>query len=126
MSTTNTTKPVETPAIAEAKAFVEKVEQLAKEGNNLGPDALREVARMLGASANKYGRPTLERFVAFALAMAGRNLSLNARVTLAQTANGAVSDWAKPVFRLAGKASEIEGTLGYKLNMPATFEASIS
>lgn len=110
----------------EADAFISKVQSLADEGNGLRPETLRVVARRLGASANKFGRPEMVRFTAFVLAMSARNLSLNARIQLAQTANKAAFLASKPVFRVAAKASEVEGTLSYKLNMPATFEATVS
>ena len=113
------------PAQTEAKAFLLAVEHLAVEGNKLKPEALQEVARKLGASANKFGRPDLVSFVGFALAMSARNLSFNARVGLAQVANGAAATWAKPAFRTASKASELEGGLTFKLNMPAQFETAI-
>jgi hypothetical protein len=114
-----------TPAQAEAAAFLASVKALADVGNSLKPEALQEVARKLGASTNKYGRPDLASFVGFALAMSGRNLSFNARVGLAQTANGAAATWAKPAFRTATKVSEVEGNLSFKLNMPAQFETAI-
>ena len=132
--TTNTVNPpvsndsavVDVAALAkdEANSFLAKVEALANEGNGLRPEALREVARKLGASANKFGRPELARFIAFALAMSARNLSMNARIQIAQSANAACI-WGKPVFRTASKASEVEGSISYKLNMPATFETTI-
>ena len=114
-----------TPAQAEAVQFLNSVESLANIGNCLGAEALQEVSRKLGASANKFGRPGLVQFVGFALAMSGRNLSFNARVGLAQVANGAAATWAKPAFRTSTKVSEIEGALSFKLNMPAQFETAI-
>ena len=113
------------PAQVEAAAFLASVYALATAGNALKPEALQEVARKLGASANKFGRPDLVSFVGFALAMSGRNLSFNARVGLAQVANGAAATWAKPAFRTKSSASELEGGLTFKLNMPAQFETAI-
>lgn len=126
VSNGNAIQADEVPAhVQEASAFLKQVQELADLGNGLKPDALKEVARKLGASANKFGRPELVRFVGFALAMSSRNLSFNARVQLAQTANGAVLFGNKEVFRTSSKASEIEGGMSYKLNMPAQFETAV-
>ena len=116
--------------VAEAKAFIAKVEALAAEGNKLGNLALEEVARHLGAScANKFGRPSEIGYVAFMLAMQHRNLSIGARTQLAQVANKAAmapSPERKPVFKTTANANSLQGGFAYKLNMPATFDAAIS
>jgi len=122
----NTTSEIVTTPEAEAQAYLAQVSELAKVGNGLKPEALAIVAKHLGRSANKFGRPDSESFVAFILAMAARNLSMNARVGLAQTANGSVGTFGKPVFAIRAKAGSADGSLSYKLNMPAQFEAVVS
>lgn len=114
---------------SEAIAFMRKVEDLAREGNNLKAEALEEVARMLGASCmNKYGRPSETAFVGFTLAMSHRNLTINARTQLANVANKAAlagGEARKPVFKTTANASALQGGFAYKLNLPATVEAAI-
>jgi hypothetical protein len=109
----------------EADNYLTEVKRLTEVGNNLGTEALKEVARQMGAHTNKYGRPMLGDFVGFAMAISGRNLSFNSRVQLAQVANGAVFHGFKPTFRTSIKVSETEGGLTYKLNTPAQFETDI-
>jgi len=117
-------EPVKSSPKAEAKAFIAKVYALGDEGAALGPLAVGEVARLLGLSANDYGRPSAAEFVAYMLAVSQRKLAMNARVQLAQTANGAAGG-AKLPFRIKAKASAGEGQLSYKLSLPATFEVEI-
>lgn len=118
--------PALVAAKAEAQAFIKNVQGLADFGNGLGAEAMLEVARSLGGSANKYGRPHIVQFAAYVLALSGRNLSVNAHIQLAQSANKMVRSGCKPAFRIVGKTGEMDGSASYKLALPAQFEASVN
>jgi hypothetical protein len=115
---------VSAPA-TEAKAFLAKVEDLAAEGNALGYEALCAIANAMGKTSNKFGRPDIVTFIAYAMAMSGRNLSVRSRLDLAQIANKACGPFSKPAFKVAAKGSELDTQLSAKLNMPAQFELAI-
>lgn len=121
--------PVMSHVDREVAEYLAMVEMVCAAGQSLGNEALQKVAAHLGKFTNKYGRPTTESFTAMVLALSSRNLSMNARITLAQTANkyGPKTEEGKVKgpFALRAKAGAVDGGISYKLNMPAQFEATI-